>query len=272
MKLLYDRLTTTMAEYDTDTIEYLIANEMVKRINVLSEITIDDMAQMCNVSKSTISKFIRDLGFEGYKDFRMAAVELKKKERYLWYDTINITDFALEQGIESYQKVLQEDLDRLFKNIDYKKIEQIADDIHNYSKIAAFGQLYSLTPAMNLQYKMSYYRKTIYVTRSLKKQNDYVEKADEDTLIIVFSNQGGYINYQLASDDIERKACFSNTKAKVILITSNKKMEQDKNVDMVLLFEHSTKVQNHPFLFQAVLELIAIAYQKKYGFPMEDNE
>ena len=59
------------------------------------------------------------------------------------------------------------------------------------------------------------------------------------------------------------------TKAKVVLFTSNREMEKDPRVDLCIDWEYKDLVQNHPVLYQLLIERIAIAYQNKYGFPME---
>ena len=59
------------------------------------------------------------------------------------------------------------------------------------------------------------------------------------------------------------------TKAKVVLFTSNREMEKDPRIDLCIDWEYKDLVQNHPVLYQLLIERIAIAYQNKYGFPME---
>ena len=48
-------------------------------------------------------------------------------------------------------------------------------------------------------------------------------------------------------------------------------MEKDPRVDLCIDWEYKDLVQNHPVLYQLLIERIAIAYQNKYGFPMENR-
>ncbi len=141
--------------------------------------------------------------------------------------------------------------------------------IHDYPRVAAFGDGYSECFSRNLQYKMTFYRKTIYTTRSSRKQVDYIETAGEDTLIIVFSNRGGYMRCYQGQDGRPEKECFKHTKGKIFLITSNEDMVNDPLVDECILYEHTTIVQNHLVIYQMIIELLAVVYQEKYGFPEE---
>lgn len=73
--------------------------------------SISDVAKMCAVSKSTISKFVRDIGFEDYLDFKLEAVRQGKKEIYNSNGKCNITDYIRGHGIWEYEKFCQKILD-----------------------------------------------------------------------------------------------------------------------------------------------------------------
>ena len=68
---------------------------------------------------------------------------------------------------------------------------------------------------------------------------------------------------------LHQRSILKKQKAKVVLFTSNREMEKDPRVDLCIDWEYKDLVQNHPVLYQLLIERIAIAYQNKYGFPME---
>lgn len=270
MHILYQRLITTINEEVVGTTEYHIASLMLENINQLYRIPIGEMAGICNVSKSTVSKFVRRIGFDDYTDFKLEAMRQREKDVYIrGGDTINITDYILEHGMDAYIDVLTNDIKTQTQNLDIEKIGRLVEDIHDYSKIAAFGEIYSETAALNFQYKMSYYRKFVYTTINDRKQVDYIAEADEDTLLLIFSNSGRYISTFSKLDGEPEKECFNKTKAKVILITSNREMNADSRVDMCIFLDYKERVQNHPILYQLLIEQITSEYQKKYGFPAD---
>lgn len=271
MPILQSRLTTILNKEKRDSVDYYIALNMLEHLMELSDLSISQIAELCAVSKSTVSKFVRELGFDDYADFRIEARLMHEKDTYTKEQglTINITDFVMQNGLKEYQKILFQDIQSLFEEIDYDKIKSVAKMIHDYKKVAAFGDSYSETAALNLQHKMSYYRKMIYTTIHDQKQTEYIEHANEDTLIIIFSNRGKYISTYQLLDGHPEKECFNQTKAKVILITSNRELLLDERIDTTILYRHSTIIQNHPVLYQMIIELIAVEYQKMYGFPSD---
>ena len=74
MYILYNRLITALNEKKPDSTEFYIAKMMIWNLWELPRMSISDVAKMCAVSKSTISKFVRDIGFEDYLDFKLEAV------------------------------------------------------------------------------------------------------------------------------------------------------------------------------------------------------
>lgn len=270
MYILYQRLASLISGGNADTTEYHIANVMMENMDYIVEYSIGETAKLCNVSKSTISKFVREIGFEDYTDFKWAAMGERRKEYYTKDgSTINITDYICQNGVNNYMDVLMTDIRHLFEMGDIRKIDALVRDLHEYKHIAAFGEVYSETAAINFQYKMSLYRRFIYTTIDDMKQTQYIENAGEDTLLVIFSNTGRYISIYSRLEGWPRKTCFDRTKAKVVLITSNRKMDEDSRVDSCLFLDYAEKVQNHPILYQLLIEQIALRYQQIYGFPHE---
>lgn len=273
MGTLYTRLSSTTSEMPPESIEHHIARVMLEHIHQLNDISIGKMAEMCAVSKSTISKFVKQLGFEDYKEFRAEAYSRGKREIYIKdLNTINVTDYILKNGTEQYLDVLFTDIRQLFDQMDHSKIEQLITMIHDYEEVAAFGEGYSETAALNFQHKMSFYQKFIYTTMNDRKQVAYISHARENTLLLIFSNSGRYISEYTNLTDTPSKKCFEETGAKVVLFTSNGEMKKDPRVDLCINWEYKDLVQNHPILYQLLIEQIAAEYQKKYGFPMENQK
>lgn len=65
--------------------------------------------------------------------------------------------------------------------------------IHDYEEVAAFGEGYSETVALNFQHKMSFYQKFIYTTTNDRKQVEYISHAKENTLLLIFQIPEGIL-------------------------------------------------------------------------------
>lgn len=260
MYALITKLSSFVSTERSDSTEYHIAKKMLDNIEHIPDYSISEMANMCDVSKSKLSKFVRKLGYEDYIDFKWSS---ESEEGRLYYTdkdtTINITDYICQNSVNSYLQILFNDINNMFENADITKIDLLVKYIHDYKNVASFGMGYSESAALDLSYKMAFYLKYIFTTLNMDEQLNYIEKAKDDTLVIVFSNLGSYIKNQ--------GKVFKHTKAKVVLITSNERMSENPNIDFCLNLKYFEKVQNHPIMYQLMIEQIALRYQQIYGLP-----
>ena len=55
---------------------------------------------------------------------------------------------------------------------------------------------------------------------------------------------------------------FANTKAKIVLITSNKKIAKNPNVDLSICYNHLSEVQTHSVIYPLINDFIVAEYRK----------
>ena len=264
MKILMNRLLNLLNAEEYDTLDYYIGKSLLDNMGLIPELSIVKLAEICNVSKSKLSNFIRKIGFEDYKDFRLEAVREYEEEKYVLGNNISIVDHIMKYGEESYFQVLKKDLDLFKKNIDREQLKTLVRMLHDSSDIAAFGTGHSEAAAIYLQAVMGYLHKAVYTTLNDKKQEKYILNASENSVIVIFSNSGRFLNFQQLREGMPARNVFHVTKAKIVLVTSNRRMENNPDVDLCLRFEYSSNIQNHSILFELVCEYILYEYQKLY--------
>lgn len=264
MKILMNRLLALLNDESPESTDYHIARSLIGHLEQVPKCSIVDMSSLCCVSKSKLSKFVRKLGFDDYKDFRLEAVQEQKKDVYNIGSNISIANYMRRQGEKEYFNILKKDIDLLYDSLDKSVLKELVTDIYHYKKVAAFGIGHSEAAAMYLQAAIAYMYKVIYTAIGDQKQEEYIREADSDTLIIIFSNSGRYIHVSQLREGEPPKDIFHKTDAKIAVITSNPQMQEDPNVDICLHFTYSSYVQNHPILFQLVSEYIVFEYQNTF--------
>lgn len=261
MGILLSRLLIMLNDRDPKSTDYYIAFVLLMNFYSLNKMTIGEVAKLCYVSKSTISKFIRSINFEDYADFKAASTLKENKYRYKLNYNQNIMKYIETNGMTSYLDTIIDDINELKNNIDMEKIEEFAKILIKYKKVAAFGVLFSEYAALDLQAKLAYNGKFIITNLDDVKQDGFIKNAKEDTLLIIFSNSGHYLQkYQLS--EFQTTKNFSSTKAKIVLITSNKEMEKHPDVDLCICFSHLSGVQTHSVIYQMINDMITIKYRE----------
>lgn len=120
---------------------------------------------------------------------------------------------------------IHQDISAPYMSMDWPKIDRLVKDIAYYQKVVTFGLLFSETAALDLQAKLAYNQKFIVTNLNDLKQAQYIRDVKEDTLIIIFSDSGMFIDKYQKIGDFSYKQVFTKTKAKVVAITSNQELE-----------------------------------------------
>ncbi|WP_333813817.1 MurR/RpiR family transcriptional regulator [Muricomes intestini] len=263
MYIVAYRLINLLNDSEYDSTEAHIAQKLLDMIYEIEYMPIDQVADKCHISKSTLSKFVKRVGFEDYKDFRDNSRNEKKKASYHNYEQkISMDRFIEECGFERFLDILAGDIKQFLSEIDRKQIQELARALHKYKKVAAFGAVYSQTVAMDFMYKMAEEGKYIKTNLYDVKQEQCINEADENTLIIIFSNSGQYIYEDGMKPLDQSRSWVRKSRGKIALITSNAEAAFDPSVSYPILYHFTTSVQNHPILERLVVEAIIVEYKK----------
>ena len=134
MGILLVRLIDVINEYSEDSTFYSIAYTMLLNFDNLQNLSINDVANLCHVSKSTISKFVRSLNFEDYSDFKAEAYFKENRFNSDYNYVANIQQYIANQDANTYIDKVIQDIE-IIKNIDMTVIRKIAQIIYQYPKV-----------------------------------------------------------------------------------------------------------------------------------------
>ncbi len=233
-----------------------IASYILENIDEVREMNIVELARVCFVSNSSVSRFCREIGLRDFSELR----QLMEPTTNSYHIIGKTSDFQL--NTTQYIEQVEEGIRLVKEGIDYEKVERIVDDLMNYQRIAAFGMLNAESVAMGLQNDMLLFRKMITTKVSFQQQNDFLERTDRDDLIIIFSSMGMFFHPYIRQIRFDK-----NNKPRIILITSNGAMKPDDLFDEVLVYKTVEYEASSPFQ----LELIKGIIVQNYAMRMKDK-
>ena len=134
------------------------------------------------------------------------ALPISSENKYA-KEKFQFKPFNDQSVCQSYILSVIDNLNHLYQPSLDKEIQQLVNDIAHYQKIAAFGYLQSENIALNMQYDLRTNHKIIFSCIKFVDQVEYIQKADKNTLIIIFSESGTYFNRVF-----QRTKPFKNTK------------------------------------------------------------
>lgn len=170
-----------------DSVNYTIAYHIVERIDQMESMNISDLAKQCNVSKATVSRFCRDLGFENFYEMRADFAEVK--------DVEGMISTVRKRTDAEFLTDVKNSADLMLKNVSEKKLDRLADMINQYENIAIMGHIQSGNAALMLQHDlMNVVNHLTQVLNRPSEQISFFEEIKKPCLVIVFSIRGRFFH------------------------------------------------------------------------------
>ncbi|MGD6870905.1 MurR/RpiR family transcriptional regulator [Sutcliffiella horikoshii] len=156
-------------------LEEEVHGKLSKVVSSNQKIKIIEAAEICEVSPSKVSKLVRKLGFDNFKQYKL----------YFSGQQINFEKQKKSSEIDRLMRFLE--------SFDDQIISDFVSIFQRYDKIILFGLGPSFISAEYFAYKLATVsNKNVTVTQS----EDFAERlTDESTLLIVFSVTGKFTSF-----------------------------------------------------------------------------
>lgn len=146
---------------------------------------ITQAAELCGCSTSKISKFVKKLGFDNFKQF-----------------------VSFTQGETPPQKKNATELERIrdfTENFDTEMVDTFVSMLDNYEKIVLFGYGPSYICAQYFEYKLRIHCDKFVV--AIPDMITAMRQLDDTTLLVVFSATGRFASFKTICDQAKQVGC-----------------------------------------------------------------
>ena len=185
----YEQTSNAMTKLSQN--EQNIMTYIVKNMHAVKNMSIRDLANTCFVSTTTIFRFVKKLGYEGYSEFIDAIIETEAETRKIHIPSViqneNYRDSYLKNIIEAVKVITDEKIEKfqsiMSRNPDiYIIAEGLSREVGNY-----FVRLLT-TVGFNVSFPKESYEKS----NTLKKI-----KRDDVILVLSFTGDNESVVHQL---------------------------------------------------------------------------
>lgn len=237
-------LLSELASGREDSYNCRIAAWLLKHLG--EQVSAEEIARACFVSKSAVSRFCREVGLEDFYALReMLATAGKHFERLGDTDVASQSARVASLGAESMLLA--------GNTIDTAALDCLAREIATAPRIACFGLLKAQAAALNLQCDLTMLGKQAFTKIAFREQMEYLKNASSDDLIVVFSYRGMYFDYDLPCE-------ARNTHAKLWMVTGNRSRTATQKKPLlqgVITFESRLDFASHPYQLMAAAGILA---------------
>lgn len=198
-------ILNTNDELDTD---FVIAKYFLNNLNHLKDISIYKVADECFVSRSSVQRFIKNIGYESYTQLKKGIdVVISHESSFISY-----TDHS------SYREYLTDSISKMCQDISetcsMKGFSRLVDMFMDARNVVLVTAEDSSFPCKIFQQQLISIGKLIRITTNATTNRQLLESLDENDLIVVSSITG---NFAIAIDEEIRKL-----PARKCLITLNR--------------------------------------------------
>lgn len=240
-------------------VDYEIAKIILNNINIISDISIVELSELCFVSTATLSRFFKHMGYENFQDFKKAAsIKFKIEDDYsdeLKYTAINNPNEALNY----YTKSIKDNITYAFQNLDLRLLDSIIHLIHDSKSVGVFGSQIFYSSALLLQHKLILNGKFVEAYSSSLEQLECAKEMNDKSVAIIISVEGSYMYRSMDIIDELKK-----NNVKIVLITQNVNSKFASIADKVLICGNTNNNNEGIFAVMYLLELLIMRYGLLY--------
>jgi len=151
--------------------------------------TIKALASACQVSESTVVRFVGQLGYEGYSEFLQALRDFVDTEMTV-LDRIDLSEME-EPESDRFRRMVFEEIDnlkQLYDTINREDMSKMVDYLHKSSTIYVIGSRLSYTLAYYMGWSLSKVRPNVQIlTGSDSITLDWLTMAPPESIVVIIA-------------------------------------------------------------------------------------
>jgi DNA-binding MurR/RpiR family transcriptional regulator len=248
-------LSAVLEKEEMGSTNYIIADYIIKNFSHLENISTTQLANACNVSKSSISRFCRKVGLEDFFSLKVLIMNyspertISTKYNFTKTSGDDISDFINEYANK---------IERIENTLDRKALHELTNDIHRYENVYLMGMQQSGGIIMALQNDLVSFNTYVSPIIEPKKQKEILLTSTSKDLIIVFSATGSFFEKVVPRIQNMKRSEMP----RIYVITVNQKEIKDYVYKQISLDDKYNFASNLLLNFYA--SLIAIDYKSKF--------
>lgn len=242
----------TALVHDTN---YQIAVSMLKHYDKLGKMSLSEMAELCFVSKSAITRYCHFLGFNDFNEFREAlSQKFDMGEDYTKKFQKQINENS-ENAIKCYCEDIHSNIEKALGVQNQEKIPEIIKNLHGARRIVFLSHHFLCDIGHYFQSKMMMMGKYVEQFVDYDMQLESVYTLGKEDLVIVCSIGGSYpARYNSIWNAMKRSGC------KQLIVTQNDGSPYWNNADYILKCGEFNRNDVGKYAALAIMDLLVISY------------
>jgi len=172
-----------------------IGHYILENFQDVTQTAVKDLAQVIGVSQSSVIRFTQSLGYSGFREFKLAvAFHTNNNEKPHHFEDLVVEENSYEYILKTYLRGNIANLEENLTELDYEKLEEIAQLFLEKDHIFLVGMGYSGNIAQGFYTKLKSILANIHIAENQFEvvQDGYL--LNEDSLVLAISQTGSNQN------------------------------------------------------------------------------
>lgn len=253
---LLNSLFSVINENNRDDSNYVLAHYFLQNYHKLSELNIYDVAADCFVSRSSVRRFCKSIGYENFLELKKAFSEYD--DQYEFY--------MIHSNRENYREKLTNEINYMIEELDRRmnidEVEKIVDRIH-YSRYVVFLTSDTSTAVIKeFQQSMIFHGKIIELISDAYTDKTLIGTLNREDVLFTISSTGTFAKASL--DYISQCDAYKT------LVTVNRDKSFNQFYDKVYHLSAKDRANEGRGVYgkygiNYMFDVIYSAYVRKYG-------
>lgn len=259
MQSIFRILLDFMNHSDKYKTQFSIAEGMLKNFKDLPKLSIHELSERCYVSPSSMTRFVRQIGFSSYKEFRQRC----KESFTIDIDYSRTVTKAEGEDIlpiyRSYSDNVKDNIQYNFEHVDYDQMSRISEWIYEASEVVYLGLEFATILGQHYQIKMAECNKYVQLPINHNDQINTIRNLSKKSVVIIASVEGSYF---FINEDIIKE--LKKKEVKIIAITMEHNLKRLRDVDDIILCNKYNSETEGRISLLHILELLLMNYFINY--------
>lgn len=253
---LLNSLFSIINENNKESPNYVLAHYFLEHYHKLSELNIYDISAECFVSRASVRRFCKSIGYENFLDLKTAFKEYDDKYSY----------YMKHSNRENYRESLTREINEMIVELDKRmnvdEVDKIAERIYKSKSVVFLTAGAAMSIVQEFQQSMIFHGKIINLVSDAYTDNTLVNTLDKEDMVVTISAMG---TFAMVSRDY-----ISESNAYKVLITVNRNENFKDWYDKVYHLSSVDRSENGRSVYEKygisyMFDIIYSVYVRKYG-------
>lgn len=190
--MLMDKLNEIINTNDQSSIKYVISHFIKNHLKDIPDMSIDYIAHACHTSKSQVSKYVQNLGYETMKDFKFACKDNASGIERTTKPTLSLQNNIIENYI-SFSNGITKSIKHTLEYLNTDQLIKLIVDFQKSKRIFIYAHGHARSLCSYIQNELSLKHKEVIICDVDFSLDYHFEKRD---LLLIISINGDTFHFE----------------------------------------------------------------------------